>query len=222
MHTDKSTPNAGAGIGKTYTLRELGSAALRFVPLAPRAGLVWGLRRIDPAFREEIMLTVAKANGCRYCSYIHQEWAIKSGVSDVEIAELEGADPAKFDRARWSGLVYARSLAESNFAGVPDEVAQDVAKYYSAGERNNIKAVSLVMTMVNRSANTMDALLSRLRGTPASDSLAAELTITTALLTTGPFIVPALSLILRKSPLRLLREFRAFTAGDAGDSAQAA
>jgi AhpD family alkylhydroperoxidase len=210
-------------IGATYTLRGLAAAIGRFVPLAPRAGLVWGLRRMEPALREQVMLTVARTNGCRYCRYIHQEWAIRSGVSDDEIAQLEGADPATFDRARWSALVYARVLVENDFADAPADVLEDVANYYSAGERRNIEAVAQVMTIVNRCANTMDALLSRLRGTPASESLPSELVVTASLLATGPIIVPVLSLILRKSPLRLLREFRAFTAGTpAGSSAEAA
>lgn len=222
VHAKKTAPAAMSSVGKTYTLSQLAAAVARFVPLAPNAGLVWGLRRIDSAFREEIMLTVARANGCRYCSYIHQEWAIRSGVSDAEIAELEGTDPRQFDRARWSALVYARSLAENDFAQVPAEIAEDAAKYYGAVALRNIKAVALLMTMVNRSANTMDALISRVRGVPASESLISEILITAVLWTFGPLIVPALSLILRKSPWRMLKEFRAFTAGSTGNSARAA
>lgn len=222
MPDNKSATPTNSPVGKTYTLRQIGAAIGRFVPLAPRAGLVWGLRKIDPGFREEIMLTVARANGCRYCSYIHQEWAIRSGVSDEEIAELEGADAATFDRSRWSGLVYARSLAENEFKHVPAEILDDASKYYSKGQLRNIEAVAMVMTIVNRSANTMDALLSRLRGKPVSDSMAAEIIITTALATTGPVLVPMLSLILRKSPQRLYREFRAFNSGEVTDIAEAA
>jgi AhpD family alkylhydroperoxidase len=203
---------AGNHIGNTYTLSQLAAAFKRFIPLAPRAGMVWGLRGIDPTLREEIMLTVAQTNGCRYCSYVHQEWAIRTGVSDDEIAQLEGTDPAAFDRAKWSALVYARSLTEHDFGRVPADILEDVAKHYSPSKRRNIEAAAVVMTIVNRSANTMDALLSRLRGAPASESSLAELVITTGLLAIGPAVVPALSLILGKSPLRLLKEFRAFTA----------
>lgn len=222
VFTRKSVHAAGKPIGKTYTLRELAGAVVRFVPLAPRAGLVWGLRRMDPALREQVMLTVARANGCRYCSYIHQEWAIRTGASDEEIAQLEGTDPGAFDRGRWSALVYARSLAENDFGTLPAEIVADVARHHGTGERRNIEAVALVMTIVNRSANTMDALLFRLRGEPASQSLAAELAITAVLAATGPVLVPMLSVILRESPWQLLREFRAFTAGEAPDDVQAA
>lgn len=222
VFTKKSERTTGKPLGKTYTLGQLGAAVVRFIPLAPRAGLVWGLRRMDPSLREQVMLTVARANGCRYCIYIHQEWAIRTGASDVEIAELEGTDPEAFDRGRWSALVYARSLAENDFGKLPAEIVADTARHHSTGERRNIEAVALVMTIVNRSANTMDALLSRMRGEPVSPSLPAALVITGGLLTLGPLLVPALSLILRKSPLRLLREFRAFTAGEASNGTQAA
>ncbi|ORV11652.1 hypothetical protein AWB96_19950 [Mycobacteroides chelonae] len=222
VFTKKSAGADGKPIGKTYTLRELAAALVRFVPLAPRAAMVWGLRRMEPSQREQVMLTVARANGCRYCSYIHQEWAIRTGASDEEIAQLEGTDPAAFDRGRWSALVYARSLAENDFGTPPAEIVADAARHHNAGERHNIEAVALVMTIVNRSANTMDALLCRLRGEPASQSLGAEVAITVGLAAIGPVIVPALSVILRKSPWRLLREFRAFTAGETPNDAQAA
>jgi len=44
---------------------------------------------------------------------------------------------------------------------------------------------------------------------PGSESLPAEIVITSALLAVSPVLIPALSLVLRKSPQRLLRELRA-------------
>ncbi|MBF6355698.1 carboxymuconolactone decarboxylase family protein [Nocardia higoensis] len=218
----KSAGHPETSIGKTYTLRGLFGSTVRLLPLAHRAAMVWGFRSMAPDFREEIMLTVARANGCRYCSYIHQEWAIRTGVSNEEIAQLEGTDLARFDRAKWSALVYARALTEADFEKVPDEIAQDVAKHYTDGQIRNIKTVALVMTIVNRSANTMDALLARLRGRPQSSSIPAEVVITATLVATAPVIVPLLVLVLRKSPIRLWREFRAFNAGFALGSARVA
>ncbi|MFZ1174950.1 MAG: carboxymuconolactone decarboxylase family protein, partial [Mycobacterium sp.] len=190
----------------TYSLRELTAAVRRLAPLVHHAGMVWVLRQIDPAFREEIMLTVAQTNSCRYCSYVHQEWAIRAGVPDEEIAQLEGANPATFDRAKWSALAYARALAEADFGQVPEEISQEVAKYYTRGGRRNIEAVALVMSIANRSTNTVEAFRSRLRGVPASGSLPAEIAITSALVASSPVLIPGLSIVLRKSPNRLLRE----------------
>ena len=207
------TATPSAVVGKTYSLRELTAAVRRLAPLVHHAGMVWVLRQIDPAFREEIMLTVAQTNSCRYCSYVHQEWAIRAGVPDEEIAQLEGANPATFDRAKWSALAYARALAEADFGPVPEEIAQEVAKHYSPWSRRNIETVALVMNLVNRSANTLEAFRSRLRGVPVSESLPAEIAITLALVAISPILIPLLSIVLRKSPQRLLRDLFAHSAG---------
>jgi AhpD family alkylhydroperoxidase len=213
--SETGTPTTpSAGVGKTYSLRELAAAIRRLVPLAPHAGAVWLLRRMDPAFREKVMLTVAQANSCRYCSYVHQEWAIRAGVPDRELAQLEGADPATFDRAEWSALAYARSLAEADFGPVPEEISQEVAKYYTPRDRRNIETVALVMSVVNRSANTLEAFRSRLRGTAVSESLPAEIAISLALVAISPLLLPALSVVLRRSPLRMLRELNAPSVDD--------
>jgi AhpD family alkylhydroperoxidase len=200
------TTTSSAVVGKTYSLRALAAKVRRLAPLLHHAGMVWVLRQIDPAFREEIMLTVAQANNCRYCSYVHQEWAIRAGVSDAEIAQLEGADPATFDRAKWSALAYARALAEADFGPVPEEISQEVAKHYSPWGRRNIETVALVMSIVNRSANTLEAFRLRLRGTPVSESLPAEIVITLALVAISPVLLPVLCIVLRKSPGQLLRD----------------
>lgn len=190
--------------------------------MIPRAMSVWGLRRMDPAFREQIMLTVTNTNGCRYCSYVHQEWAIRTGVSDEEIAQLEGCDPAHFDRVRWSALVYARSLAENDFQDVPAEIIDDVTQHFSRSEIRDIETVALVMSIANRSTSTMEALGSRLRGGTGSESVAAEIAITAGIVAISPLLIPALSLVLRKSPVRLLRDIRALAAAAPADDTRAA
>ena len=47
-------------------------------------------RRLDPVFREEIMISVADADTSRQCSFAHHEWALAEGISDAELAALEG------------------------------------------------------------------------------------------------------------------------------------
>ena len=59
-------------------------------------------RRLDPVFREEIMLSVADADTCRQCSFAHHEWALAEGISDAELAALDGMD-AEFIDARKCG-----------------------------------------------------------------------------------------------------------------------
>lgn len=194
--------------GRTFNLREWLMAILHLIPRMNRAWAVWGRHRMDPAFREQIMLTVARSNGCPYCSYHHQEWAIQAGASDEEIAELEGTDRVNFDRAKWSAFVYARALAENDFGGVPAEIRSDVAKYHSPDELCDIETVARAMSFANRSANTADALFFRRHGIQASDSLLAEIVIALNILMLSPVIVYALCRTLRKSPPQFLREIR--------------
>jgi hypothetical protein len=78
-------------------------------------------------------------------------------------------------------LAYARALAEADFGQVQAEISQEAAQYYTPRDRRNIEAVALVMSIANRSANTVDAFRSRLRGVPVSESLPAEIAITLAL-----------------------------------------
>lgn len=210
--SDGAVPAARGHIGKTWTLPELAEEFSRLRPLVPRAVVVLASHGLDPKLREKIMLSIAKVNGCRICSYAHQEWAIQVGVSDEEIAHLEGIDPEIFDRATWSALVYARALTEHRDGQLPVGVSEDVRKHYGPDELRDIEAISIFINLVSRSVGTVDALVSRLRGGAGSDSLAAELVIAGALLATTPLTIPVVSLILRRTPRRILREFRAFIA----------
>lgn len=194
--------------GRTYTLPQWLAAIGALIPRSGSIWAVWGRHRITPAFREAIMLAVARSNGCPYCSYHHQEWAIKEGASDDEIANLEDIDPGSFDRAKWSAFVYARSLAENDFGPIPTAIAGDAQKHYSPSQLRDIETVARFMTFANRSANTTDALFFRRRGVPVSDSLPAEIVIAAAVFILSPLIVVGLCVTLRKSPLQFLREIR--------------
>ncbi len=75
------------------------------------------------------------------------------------------------------------------------------------------------MSIANRSMNTVEAFRSRLRGVPVSESLPAEIVITSGLVAVSPTLIPVLSVLLRKSPRRLLRELHAYSAGVSPDAA---
>lgn len=44
--------------------------------------------RLDPAFRERLMLVVTEVNGCRYCSYVHAREALAAGIPPEQIEDL--------------------------------------------------------------------------------------------------------------------------------------
>jgi AhpD family alkylhydroperoxidase len=131
---------------------------------------IWGTRRLDPRLREEVMLAVAQANACRLCTLAHRRWALAEGVTDAELAALENQDPERFDRRTWAAIAWADARARASLGPVPAEFEDELTHYYSAAERDDLDLVTTVMTVANRSANTFDALLARLRGRPVPGS----------------------------------------------------
>jgi AhpD family alkylhydroperoxidase len=153
----------------------------------PDVAAIWGTRRLDPRLREEVMLAVAQANACRLCTLAHRRWALAEGVTDAELAALENQDPDRFDRRTWAAIAWADARARASLGPVPEEFEDELARHYSAAERDDLDLVTTLMTVANRSANTFDALLARLRGRPVPGSrLLDELLIATGVAVSIP------------------------------------
>ena len=141
------------------------------------------------------MLAVAQANACRLCTLAHRRWALAEGVTDAELAALENQDPDRFDRRTWAAIAWADARARASLGPVPAEFEDELARYYSAAERDDLDLVTTVMTVANRSANTFDALLARLRGRPVPGSrLLDELLIATGVAVSIPPVAGYLAL----------------------------
>jgi AhpD family alkylhydroperoxidase len=167
----------------------------RIAPRLPDVAAIWGTRRLDPRLREEVMLAVAQANACRLCTLAHRRWALAEGVTDAELAALENQDPDRFDRRTWAAIAWADARARASLGPVPAEFEDELARYYSAAERDDLDLVTTVMTVANRSANTFDALLARLRGRPVPGSrLLDELLIATSVAVSIPPVAGYLAL----------------------------
>ncbi|HET8977782.1 MAG TPA: carboxymuconolactone decarboxylase family protein [Solirubrobacteraceae bacterium] len=136
----------------------------------PDVFAIWGRRRVDPRLREEVMLAVAQANACRWCTLAHRQWALAEGVTDAQLAALENQDPGQFDRRTWAAVAWADARARADLGPVPAEFEEELARHYSPAERDDLDLVAAMMTIANRSANTFDALLARLRGRPVPGS----------------------------------------------------
>ena len=157
--------------------------------------VIWGGRRLDPKLREEVMLAVAQANACRLCTLAHRRWALAEGVTDAELAALENQEPERFGRRTWAAIAWADARARASLGPVPAEFEDELARYYSAAERDDLDLVTTVMTVANRSANTFDALLARLRGRPVPGSrLLDELLIATGVAASVPPVAGYLAL----------------------------
>jgi AhpD family alkylhydroperoxidase len=131
---------------------------------------IWGRGRLDPRLREKVMLAVAQANACDLCTLAHRRWALAEGVTDEELAAIEGQDSEQFDRRTWAAIAWAQARTRADLEPVPDELEAELARHYDERERADLELVTQAMGVANRSANTFDALLARLRGRPVAGS----------------------------------------------------
>ena len=92
-------------------LREFARSTAALARQAPDLRAIWFEDRLDPAFREELMVAVAGANNCRQCSFAHREWALAEGLPEDELAALEGQEPETFEPRKWAAIAWAEAAA---------------------------------------------------------------------------------------------------------------
>jgi AhpD family alkylhydroperoxidase len=131
---------------------------------------IWFKHRLDPAFREELMVSVAAANSCRHCSYAHREWALIEGLPEDELAALEGREAESFDPRTWAAIAWVHAAAASDFTGVPDAIEANFRARFSPQEQADIELVAHTMTWMNQISNTVDAAWGRVHGDPVAGS----------------------------------------------------
>ena len=88
---------------------KLGSLLAEF----PTLYEIWSKPSIDPAFREELMVAVARQNEAPYCNWAHRTWAASAGASEVELSKIERLDSRGLDR-RQVGRRAVRSCTGSS------------------------------------------------------------------------------------------------------------
>lgn len=113
-------------------------------------------------FRERLMMIVTEVNGCKYCRDFHLKEALKSGVSEAELAEmLEGRIPEDTPPEEYPALVYAQRWAESN-AQPDEEATQRLIEIYGQEKADAIHIVLRIIRMGNLSGNLLDYFLFKL------------------------------------------------------------
>lgn len=199
---------------RTYTVAQLWTD-LRRIDWKIGAD-VWLRHTVDRRTREAIMLAVSHAHDCRYCTFIHREWALRTGLPLSVISGLETpADPHQKQTIgsphdpQWLATTYAEALARADFGPVSPLLETAVAVEFDSDHRTRIETIARIITILNRSTNTFDALLARLSCDPADNSrLRDELAVSLfAWAVTFPMFLTA-ALIRRESPRHVLRRFR--------------
>lgn len=122
------------------------------------------------ALREQVMLAVTSVNDCRYCAWAHTGLALANDVDLDELRALLGEDlPDHLDERNATAVLFARHFADSERD--PEASSRKaLQRHFSEDERREIMAWINGIYFANLAGNTVDALLSRLRGQPAENS----------------------------------------------------
>ena len=167
---------------------------------------IWFKHRLDPAFREELMVSVAAANSCRQCSYAHREWALIEGLPEDELAALEGRQAESFDARTWAAIAWVHAAAANDFTDVPDAIDANFRARFSPQEQADIELVARTMTWMNQISNTVDAAWGRLHGEPVPGSgVLSELEAVVLYGLAVPPLFVWMSVKERRRPLDLVR-----------------
>jgi AhpD family alkylhydroperoxidase len=113
---------------------------------------------LDPRTRERVILAVTEVNGCRYCAWIHGNWAdfLGDGISRLDAEEAV--------------LTYARACAD---AGKPLDPAPLRERGLPAASVQAVRATVAQIEVSNLVGNTVDGLIARLTRKRPLDPLGA-------------------------------------------------
>ena len=190
--------------------RKRGSTAA----LLRRTRDLWAIylrRRVDPVFREEIMIAVAGADSSRQCSFAHREWARAVGISEAELAALEGLDIESLDVRTWAAVVWAQAYARSDLGEVPAAIDADFRKHFNAQEQEDIELLAREMYWLNETSNSVDAALTRLRRNPVPGSgVLGELEALVLYALVVPALIVLFAVRQRRNPISIIRGMKPF------------
>jgi AhpD family alkylhydroperoxidase len=167
---EQQVPTAVRGRHKPVIRNRRPRATGALLRRSPDLQAIWLKHRLDPAFREELMVSVAAANSCRHCSYAHREWALIEGLPEDELAALEGRQAESFDARKWAAIAWVHAAAASDFTDVPEAIEANFRSQFSPQEQADIELVARTMTWMNQISNTADAAWGRLHGDPVAGS----------------------------------------------------
>ena len=140
--------------------RDVVGLAQRSAPLAA----VYLRGRLDATLRERVMVAVSRVNACGGCTFVHQRWALRAGVSSEELEAIGLGDLAVLDERSRAAVVYASALAEGRFRRrIAPEITAAAAEHLSVDEMSAIEAVARLMALANLSVSTAEAIAARAR-----------------------------------------------------------
>lgn len=198
---------------KTSNLKELAVHAANLIASPSNLYGILVSKRLDPVFREEIMVAISTLNACKYCNYAHHDFALQAGVTEEELAQLEGITPENFNAEKFLAITYVRELANSNFSGVDPDLLDKLKKAYSKVERGDIQTTARIIMLFSMICNTSDAFVERVKGKPVEGSkLFDELVVATAFFAgILPVVGLYIALLRGENPMNTLNDFIHFS-----------
>jgi AhpD family alkylhydroperoxidase len=118
--------------------------------------------RLDATLRERVMVAVSRVNACAGCTFVHQRWALRAGVSSEELQAIGLGDLAALDEHSRAAVAYASALAEGRFRRpIAPEIAAAAEERLTVDEMRAIEAVARLMALANLSVSTAEAIAAR-------------------------------------------------------------
>ena len=127
--------------------------------------------RLDATLRERVMVAVSRVNACGGCTFVHQRWALRAGVSSEELEAIGLGDLAALDERSRAAVVYASALAEGRFRRpIAPEIEAAAAERLTVDEMSAIEAVARLMALANLSVSTAETIAARARARTTTGS----------------------------------------------------
>ena len=104
---------------------------------------------LDAKLKERIILRVSGINRSAYCSHAHRQISAKMGFTEDEIDEMGNPATANIDQSEKAALRYAEAMTV-NPGNIPEDVFDDLKKYYSDSQIVEITAIAALYNMINR------------------------------------------------------------------------
>ena len=177
---------------------------------------VWAIaakHRMDPALREAVMVSVARVNACRVCSYVHQTHALHVGLSVEDLERIVAGSAAVGESQLAAATAYAEARAEEGFGPPSGPLRDRLVEVFGARGADDVELAARAMHQANMVMNALEALVARARGQrPASSRLGDDLALAGVAAVAIVVGVPLLAVAWRRSPVVVFREMRSFAA----------
>lgn len=106
------------------------------------------------------MVVVSAVNRCRYCAYVHERTAVRSGVAPDEVRLLGELELGRVGEMEAVALTFARDYAESG-GRTSRSAREHLRAAYGTRMSEQILAVVRLITLANALGNTFDHVVLR-------------------------------------------------------------